>query len=76
MVTGNKLADLVGDGLPRYEFKIHRSSDQQYYWTLHSTVGNKEAVAQSERYTRKASAEHSIDQVKKYAESAKVTDMT
>lgn len=59
-----------------YEFKIQESRDRQYYWTLHNTRGNTEPVAMSEMYTSKQSAQHSIDQVKRFALSALVTDLT
>jgi uncharacterized protein YegP (UPF0339 family) len=60
----------------QYEFKIHKSKDGQFYWTIHNTKGNKEPVATSETYTSKQNAEHSISQVKRLAAGAVITDLT
>lgn len=59
-----------------YEFKIQRSKDKQFYWTLHNTVGNTEPFAQSEMYTTKQSCQESIQNVKSHAAAAKINDTT
>jgi uncharacterized protein YegP (UPF0339 family) len=61
--------------IEQYEFRIHRSQNQQFYWTLHNTRGNVEPVAQSETYTSKQSAQHSISQIMKLASGAIITDL-
>lgn len=60
----------------QYEFRIHWSKDRQFYWELHSTRGNREPVADSETYTSKESALHSINQIKALAATAMVRDLT
>lgn len=72
-IVSNAMSDIL---FGQYEFQIRRSGDHQFYWTLHNTNGNREPVATSETYTSKQSAEHSIQQVRQFAGSAKVTDLT
>lgn len=73
LINSITLAGLLSE---QYEFKIHKSTNGQFYWTLHNTKGNRESVATSETYTSKQSAEHSINQVKRLAAGAIVTDLT
>jgi uncharacterized protein YegP (UPF0339 family) len=60
----------------RYEFKIHKSKDAQFFFTLHNTRGNVEPVAVSEMYTSKQSCEHTIHQIQKLAATSSVRDLT
>ena len=71
----NSLANALMSG-ERYEFRIQKSKDNQFYWTLHNTRGSREAVAGSEMYTSKQSAQHSINQVQRLAATALITDLT
>lgn len=59
----------------QYEFKIRRSVNGQFYWTLHNTRGNVESVAQSETYVSKQSAYDEINQIKRLAADALITDL-
>ena len=55
-------------------FKIYKSRDSQYYFTI--AGGNNEVLATSETYTRKASAQSAIDVIKGNATYATVIDLT
>lgn len=57
-------------------FRIHRSSNNQFYWTFHNTRGNTEPMAQSETYVNKQGCQHSIDQLRKFAAAATIEDLT
>jgi uncharacterized protein YegP (UPF0339 family) len=71
------LIDIGSRGLlgEQYEFKIRKSKDGQFYWTLHNTRGNVEAVAQSETYKSKQSAYAEIQQIMRLAATAVITDL-
>jgi uncharacterized protein YegP (UPF0339 family) len=69
----NQLADIF---FLAYEFVIHRSRDNQYYWTYSNIRGNTEPIAISEMYTTKQSCKDSIAKVKDGANSAVVRDTT
>ena len=56
------------------KFAIKRSSDGQYYFNY--VADNGEVVATSERYTRKASAEHGAQVIKDGAAEAPIIDET
>lgn len=62
--------------IPKLQFRIHRSKDGQFYWTLHSLTGNKEVIVQTETYTTKQSCQHSIERIKQSAASAEIEDKT
>ena len=69
----NSLADALFNS---YEFKIQRSENKQFYWTLHSKRGNTEPFAISEMYTTKQSCQESIQNVKIHAAAASINDTT
>jgi uncharacterized protein YegP (UPF0339 family) len=73
-IVGNAMSGLLGG--EQYEFKILKSRNDQFYWTLHNTRGNTEPVAQSETYTSKQSAHDEIRQIMRLASTALVTDKT
>ncbi len=52
------------------KFKIEKSTDKQYYFTLQAD--NDEIIATSEMYTTKQSCTNGIDSVKKNASDAPV----
>ena len=56
------------------KFVIKESSDGQYYFNY--VAGNGEVVATSERYTRKANAEHGAQVIKDGAAEAPIVDET
>lgn len=62
--------------IPTLQFRINKSVNGEFYWTLHSIAGNKEAIAQSETYTTKQSCQHSIGRIKQSAASAEIEDKT
>lgn len=55
-------------------FVIRKSKDGQFYWLLKGE--NQETVAVSETYTRKRSAEETIEAIKEDAGAALVLDLT
>ena len=75
IISNAQRGGLLG-GFGKYEFTIRWSKDKQFYWTLHSARGNTEAVATSETYTTKESAEHSINQIKQLVAAADIQDLT
>lgn len=56
------------------KFKIKKSKDNQYYFTLQAA--NNEIIATSEMYTTKQNCKNGIDAVKQYAPNAPVEDET
>ena len=56
------------------KFKIEKSMDGQYYFTLLSD--NNQVVATSEMYTTKQNCQNGIDSVKRNAPEAPVEDYT
>lgn len=56
------------------KFKIEKSTDEQYYFTLQAD--NNEIIATSEMYTTKQSCNNGIDSVKENASDAPVEDNT
>ncbi|MBQ4819609.1 YegP family protein [Aquimarina sp. MMG016] len=56
------------------KFELKRSSNDQYYFTLHA--GNGKVIATSEMYTSKQACENGIDSVKTNASIAEVEDLT
>jgi len=55
-------------------FRMRRSVNNQYFWVLMSA--NNEKIAVSETYLSKASALHSINLIRNWANSAEVVDET
>jgi uncharacterized protein YegP (UPF0339 family) len=55
-------------------FSIWKSTNDQFYFEV--VADNHETVAVSELYTRKESAQKTIEAIKKGASSATVLDMT
>lgn len=54
-------------------FRIHRSINWQYYFTV--TAGNGQVLATSETYTSKSAAQNAIHAIKTAAASAQVLDL-
>lgn len=55
-------------------FLIKRATNGQYFFTV--SGGNSEPMATSETYVRKASAQQTIDVIKRDAGDAQVVDLT
>ena len=56
------------------KFKIHKSSNDQFYFNLHA--GNGQVIASSEMYTSKQNCETGIESVKENAPKAEIEDLT
>ena len=56
------------------KFKIEKSMDGQYYFTL--LADNNQVIATSEMYTTKQSCQNGIESVKNNASGAPVEDYT
>ena len=67
--------DCLNNGGENIEnFEIHKSDDEQFYFTL--KAANEEIIATSEMYTTKQNCQNGIESVKTNAPNAEIVDTT